>query len=127
MLARIAADAVVLIHLGFVLFVALGGFLVLRWPRVAWGHIPCAIWGAVVELAGWICPLTPLEISLRLAAGAEGYSGGFVARYIVPLVYPDELTRELQLAVGAAVLALNGGLYAVVLLRRAGHREKRSP
>lgn len=105
------ADLVVLIHLAFVVFVVSGGLLVWKWPRLAWLHVPCALWGAAVELGGWICPLTPLENSLRLRAGEAGYQGDFVARYVLPVLYPEGLTREMQLVFGAIVLAVNGAVY----------------
>lgn len=108
---RAAADALVVFHLGFILFVMLGALLAFRWPRVAWLHLPCAVWGAWVELAGWVCPLTPLEVELRRKAGLEGYSGGFIENYVLPVVYPDALTRAAQLVLGIAVLALNAFLY----------------
>ena len=116
----VLADAVLVLHLAFVVFVVLGGLLVLRWPRVAWLHLPCAAWGAMVELTGWICPLTPLETSLRDLAGQGGYEGSFLERYVVPLLYPGTLTREIQVGLGIAVLALNAGIYAWVLWRRRG-------
>ena len=100
---------------------AAGGLLVLRWPRVAWLHLPCAVWGEIVEWMGWICPLTPLENRLRRAAGETGYRGGFVEEYLVPVIYPDALTRELQLLAGAFVLALNLAVYGLVW-RRLGRR-----
>jgi hypothetical protein len=118
MIAGIAADAVVLIHLAFILFVSAGGLIVLRWPRLAWAHLPAVAWGALVELAGWICPLTPMENRLRAAAGESAYSGGFIDRYIVPIVYPPGLTRSLQIVIGCAVIGLNLFIYAVVLKRR---------
>jgi hypothetical protein len=117
MLARIGADAVLLFHLAFVAFVVLGGLLVLRWPKLAWAHIPAAAWGAWIEFTGWICPLTPLEVDLRRAAGDAGYSGDFISHYIVALLYPEVLTRATQLALGAVVIALNAAIY-VVLARR---------
>jgi Protein of Unknown function (DUF2784) len=116
---RLAADAVALLHLAFVLFVAVGGLLVLRWPRLAWLHLPAAAWGAWVECAGWICPLTPLENQLRQAVGESGYAGGFIDHYLWPLLYPTGLTREVQWALGAGVLALNGAVYGLLLVRRA--------
>ncbi len=120
MISGIAADAVVLIHLGFILFVALGGFIALRWPRVAWFHIPAVVWGALIELAGWICPLTPLENRLRAAAGDPSYAGGFIDRYILPIVYPTGLTRDTQLALGAAVIVVNLVIYgALAYMRKA--------
>jgi hypothetical protein len=117
MLAHLLADAVVLLHLGFILFVACGGFLALRWPKAAWVHVPAAIWGALVELAGWVCPLTPLENRLRLAAGGDAYTGGFINRYIVPVVYPAGLDRELQVALGLAVIVGNLAVYGWLLFR----------
>jgi Protein of Unknown function (DUF2784) len=108
---RVLADAVVALHLAFILFVALGASLTFRWPRIVWLHVPCAAWGAWVELAGWICPLTPLEIELRRNAGLEGYSGGFIENYVIPVVYPEALTRALQVIIGAAVLTMNALLY----------------
>jgi hypothetical protein len=114
---RLAADAVLLGHLAFVSFVVLGGLLALRWPRLAWLHIPAAVWGAVVEFTGWICPLTPLEVVLRRAAGDAGYSGGFLEHYILATLYPDGLSRATQLTLGIAVVVLNVAIYIVFLLR----------
>jgi len=123
MLERIAADAVLLIHLAFVAFVALGGFLLLRWPRLAWIHVPALVWGALIEFGGWICPLTPLEVSLRRAASQAGYSGDFIDHYIVALLYPDGLTRPMQIALGSIVVLLNVLIYAMVVRRsRTGAR-----
>jgi hypothetical protein len=117
MLYRAAADAVLVLHLTFVVFVVLGGFLVLRWRKLAWAHLPAVAWGALIEFSGWICPLTPLEVSLRQAAGSAGYSGDFIEHYLVAALYPDGLTREVQFALGAAVVVLNAAIYAVVLQR----------
>jgi hypothetical protein len=118
MLYRAAADAVLLLHLAFVLFVVLGGFLVLRWRKLAWAHLPAVAWGALVEFSGWICPLTPLEIALRHAAGDAAYAGDFVEHYIVALLYPDSLTRDVQVALGIAVVLLNTVIYGAVLRRQ---------
>lgn len=104
MLYRIAADAVLVLHFAFVLFVLLGGLLVLRWPRVAWLHLPAVAWAAFVEFSGRICALTPLEVALRQAAGDAGYAGDFLEHYIVAVMYPEALPRSLQIALGAAVL-----------------------
>ncbi|TWG88179.1 uncharacterized protein DUF2784 [Cupriavidus gilardii J11] len=114
------ADAVVLVHLLFVAFVVAGGVLLWRWPRVAWVHLPAALWGVTVEWTGWICPLTPLENRLRHAAGEQGYEGGFVERYLLPLLYPEALTRDTQLVLGAAVLVINVACYALWWCRRSG-------
>ena len=119
------ADLVVAVHFGFVVFVVLGGLLVLRWPKLAYLHVPAAVWGAVIELAGWICPLTPLENSLRRQAGSVGYSGDFIEHYILPILYPSALTRDIQLLLGFLVIAANLGIYAYVFRRRGGEAGKR--
>jgi hypothetical protein len=116
---RLAADAVLVCHLLFILFVLGGALLVLRWRWLAWLHVPAAGWGVTVQWLHLYCPLTPLEIGLRRAAGQEGYSGGFIDHYLLPLIYPAELTATVQLWLGAAVLLLNLAIYAWVLRRRA--------
>ena len=121
-MAAAAADLVLVVHLGFVLFVALGGLLALRWPRVAWLHVPAAVWGAAIEFGGWICPLTPLENHLREQAGRRAYDADFVARYLLPVIYPEGLTREAQFVLGAAVIVLNAGIYGMVWRRTAHGR-----
>jgi hypothetical protein len=118
MASELFADLVLGFHVAFVVFVVAGGVLVLRRPRVAWIHIPCALWGAWVEISGWVCPLTPLEVSLRRSAGEVGYAGGFLQHYVVSTLYPAELTRGMQIALGVAVLAFNLVMYALVLARR---------
>ena len=123
MITGFSADIVVLLHLGFILFVSLGGLFVLRWPRLAWAHLPAVVWGALVEFTGWLCPLTPLENSLRVAAGDLAYTGGFIERYIVPIVYPTGLTRGMQLAIGTAVIVVNLAIYRVLLNRRWAHHQ----
>jgi len=112
------ADLVVIFHFAFVMFVVLGGLLALRWPKVAYVHLPIAAYGALIELVGWICPLTPLEKQLRETAGLEGYPGGFVEHYILPVLYPAGLTRGVQLWLGGLVLGLNLLIYGFVLRRR---------
>lgn len=118
MLYRLLADAVVLLHLGFVGFVVLGGVLALRWPRLVWVHLPAAAWGAWVEFTGRICPLTPLENWLRREGGGEGYSAAFVEHYLIPILYPAALTRELQWTLGGIVIVVNAAVYGVVMFRR---------
>ena len=108
---RLLADLVLVVHAAFVVFVMLGGLAVLRWPRLAWVHLPAAIWGAGIEFAGGICPLTPLENHWRQLAGEQGYTGGFVEHYVVAALYPEGLTRGLQIALGLAVLAVNAAVY----------------
>lgn len=117
MIHRLLADATVALHLLFIAFVAAGGLLVLRRPRVAWVHLPCATYGALVELLGWICPLTPLENRLRRLGGEAGYPGGFVERYLLPVVYPQPFPRWLSLGLGAAVIGVNAAVYTLVLAR----------
>lgn len=116
--ARLLADLVLLVHLLFVLFVVLGGLLVLRRPRLAWLHLPAAAWGALIEFTGGVCPLTPLENRLRRLAGQAGYEGGFVEHYVTAALYPDGLTREVQVALGVGVLLLNAAVYGLLLGRR---------
>ena len=120
MIARLSADTVVLLHLGFIVFVALGGLLALRWPRIAWVHIPAVVWGTLIELTGWVCPLTPLENRLRTTAGDPAYTGSFIARYIMPIVYPDGLTRGMQLVLAAMVIVVNLIIYGTLVFRRYG-------
>lgn len=112
MIYRLLADALVMLHLAFVLFVVLGGFLTRRHPHLAWLHLPCVAWGAVVEFANQGCPLTPLENYLRHLGGMATYRGGFIEHYVVPIVYPEALTRELQIILGLGVVAINIVAYA---------------
>lgn len=119
MLYRLLADLVVLLHAGFVLFVVLGGLGALRWPRVLWFHVPAALWGAGIEFLGGICPLTPLENHLRRLGGEAGYAGGFVEHYLLPVLYPDGLTRGAQLALGLFVVLFNSVVYTIIYNKRA--------
>jgi hypothetical protein len=114
---RALADLVLVVHSGFVLFVVLGGLLVVRWTRVAWLHVPAAIWGVLIEYSGWICPLTPLENSFRVRGGEAGYSGGFIEHYVLPTLYPAGLTRSTQIVLGSVVLILNLTAYSIVVAR----------
>jgi len=117
MIYKLAADAVVLLHLGFVMFVVAGGLLVFRWRWVALLHLPAVVWAVLLEFNGWLCPLTPLELSFRVAGGQAGYSGGFVEHYILPVLYPAELGRTLQFALGVFVIAINIAVYGYLLWR----------
>lgn len=105
------ADAVVLLHAAFVFFVVFGGLLALRWRRMAWLHIPAALWGVLIELGGWVCPLTYLETYLRRKGGGAGYDGTFIERYLEPLLYPLGLTRHTQLVFGLTALLINVVIY----------------
>jgi len=117
-LDRVLADAVVVFHLAFIAFVLAGGILVLMWRRrVAWLHLPAVAWGAYAELTSTTCPLTPLENVLRRSAGQSGYSGGFVENYLIPIVYPAGLTPNMQVVIGAIVVAVNVAIYAMIWQR----------
>jgi hypothetical protein len=113
----ILADLVMLVHFAFVLFVAAGGLLVLVRPRVAWLHLPVLVYGVTIELVGWVCPLTPLEWNLRAQAGEAGIEGGFLERYLDPILYPADWDR-LHVWLGVLVLGFNLAVYAGVWLRR---------
>ena len=114
MIHRLAADAVLLLHLGFILFVLLGGVLAVRWRWAPLLHLPAVAWGVYIELSGGLCPLTPLENRLRIAAGDAGYAGGFIEHYLLPLIYPAGLTTEIQYVLAAIVLGVNALAYAWV-------------
>lgn len=113
-----AADIIVVLHLLFILFVSCGGLLVLRWPRLACLHLPAALWGAMVEIQGWSCPLTPLEYHFRKNAGPMPTGQGFIEQYILPLVYPPGLTRQGQIFLGIMVIAVNLVIYTAVLFAK---------
>lgn len=113
------ADAVIVFHLLFIAFVVAGGLLVIRWPRVVWVHLPAALWGAVVELAGWICPLTPLENHLRLLGGESAYSGDFIVQYLVPVIYPAHLTVSIQYILGGVVILANLMVYILIIRKKS--------
>lgn len=115
---RVGADVVVAIHFLFIVFVVGGGFLVWRWPRLRWVHLPVAVWGALIEFAGWTCPLTPLENALRRAAGDVGYGGGFIEHYVIPIIYPAGLTTAVQLVLGTLVVVVNVVAYGLPWLGR---------
>jgi len=108
------ADLVLLLHMTFILFVVFGGLLVFWRRGFAWFHVPCAVWGILIEFQGWVCPLTYLENDLRAAANISGYTGGYIDHYLIPLVYPSGLTSETQVLLGLAVLFINAIIYALV-------------
>ncbi|GAB3768525.1 DUF2784 domain-containing protein [Ramlibacter monticola] len=119
---RVLADAVVLLHLAFVVFAVAGGLLALRWRWVALLHLPALAWAAFVEFSGRTCPLTPLENALRAAGGEAGYEGGFVEHYLLPVLYPADLTRGLQWALGTGLVVFNLAVYAAVVWQARRHR-----
>lgn len=122
MLYRVSADAIMLFHLLFILFVLFGGLLVLRRPWLAVVHLPAMAWGAAVEFFHLYCPLTPLENNLRMRAGEEGYQGGFIEHYVIALIYPSGLTPQIQLWLGAIVLGINAAVYGVLTIRWLSQR-----
>jgi hypothetical protein len=126
MLYQVLADIVACVHAAFVAFVVLGGVLAIRWRRLVWLHVPAAIWGALIEFADWVCPLTPLENALRGRAGDAGYGDGFIQHYLLRALYPAGLTRGVQVALGTLVIVVN--ILAYVALLRRGRRsvEQRS-
>ena len=110
------ADLVLIVHLAFVVFVLCGGLLVLKCRWIARLHLPAVVWGAVVEFTGWICPLTPLENWLRVQGGEAGYQDDFTTRYLLPILYPVDLTRDVQLLLGTVVIAVNAAVYWLSLI-----------
>ena len=121
MIYRALADATLALHLAFIIFIIAGGIAVAKWPGLVRLHLSAAAYGILIELFGWICPLTPLENWLRVLAGEQGYSGGFVERYLLPVVYPDGLTRNVQFVLAALVVAVNLAIYSYVWSRRRGN------
>lgn len=119
MLYLLLADLLVFLHVAFVAFVVLGVLLVQRSPRLAWIHLPSALWGALIEFAGWGCPLTSIENRFRKLGGDAGYTGGFVEHYLLPVLYPQALTRPMQVILGALVLILNAIGYSRLWRRRS--------
>jgi hypothetical protein len=119
---RILADALVVAHFAFIVFVLCGGLLALRHGWLLFFHLPAAAWATFIELSGGICPLTPLENRLRELSGSAGYSGGFVEHYFLPVIYPSDLTRQVQLGLALVVVLANFLIYAFVAHRRSGVR-----
>ncbi|WP_203142134.1 DUF2784 domain-containing protein [Marinobacter mangrovi] len=118
MIWRLAADAVLVLHLLFIAFAVLGGLLILWRRGFVWLHVPALVWATLVMLNGWLCPLTPLEIELRQWAGEAGYRGSFIAHYLLPLIYPPGLTRTVQIALGVSVVLINLTIYGWLIRRR---------
>jgi hypothetical protein len=122
MLYRALADATMLVHFAFIAFVVLGGLLALRWRRAPWVHLPAAVWGVLIELRGWTCPLTPLENHFRRLGGESGYTGGFIDRYLEPVIYPPGLSESTQFVLAGFVVLVNAVVYWLVFRRRARRR-----
>jgi len=118
----IAADAILVVHFLFILFVAAGGLLALRWRRLVYLHVPAVCWGVYVSLSGRFCPLTVVEQSLRSAAGQRGYAGGFIDHYLVAVIYPEGLTRPMQIGIGLVVISINAWVYGYMVYRRRAAR-----
>jgi len=111
MLYSLAADLLVLVHLLFICFVIAGGFLLIRWRWLIFLHLPAVLWAALLEFRGLICPLTPLEQSLRYLGNQEGYSGGFIQHYLLPVIYPPQLQETIQIILGLLVVITNVSIY----------------
>ena len=118
MFFRLAADGVLLLHLAFILFALLGAAMAVRWRWLPLVHLPAAAWGVFVELTGRICPLTYLENFLRIKAGQSGYTGSFIEHYLLNIIYPSGLTREIQFALAATVVVVNIAIYGWLISRR---------
>jgi len=125
MMPGLFADAVLVLHLAFIVFVVAGGLLVWRFPWVATAHIPAVLWGIYIELSGNICPLTPIENRLRHMAGETGYTGGFIEHYLMPAIYPHGLTREIQFVLASVVIIVNLSAYGWLIYRRLGRNSRR--
>ena len=118
MIYRLLADILALAHLGFVIFVAVGCFLLLRWPRLIWIHAPMVIWGIAISILQWECPLTPLENWLRRAGGEAGFDGSFLDHYLMPVLYPPGLTPNKGLVIAFLLFVVNGLIYTHVFRSR---------
>ena len=124
MIYSFLADLLVVFHQVFILYVIAGALLFIKWAKTLWLHLPSCFWGMTVEYTGWICPLTPWEIQLRRLAGEEGYTGSFIEHYLIPIIYPIGLTREVQMLLGGTVLIVNLSLYTLILIKR---RKRKTP
>lgn len=117
MIYRLLADSVLILHFLFIGFVVFGGVFALRSPRLAWIHVPAACWGAFIELSGGLCPLTVLEVEFRRMAGEAGYSGSFIEHYLLPVIYPVGLTRDMQFGLAGLLILVNIAIYARLVSR----------
>jgi hypothetical protein len=122
-LYQFLADLVLIAHFSFIVFVLAGGLLLLRWPRLAWMHLPAVVWVVFAEVSGWVCPLTPLENYFLAFAGRDVYHGDFVERYLLPLIYPAGLTPTIQLILAGMVIAFNLIIYTVIIRVRKTTRQ----
>ena len=122
MIYLILADLLVIVHLLFIIFALLGGLLLIWRGSLFFVHLPAAIWAALISFKGWICPLTPLENYLRGIAGTAGYEQGFVEYYLIPIIYPSNLTANIQIMLGALVLLINLCIYCLVYYKRMAKR-----
>jgi hypothetical protein len=126
MIYRLLADAVLILHLLFIGFVIFGGLFALRAPRIALAHIPAALWGVFIELTGGLCPLTVMEVEFRHCAGDAGYSGSFIEHYLLPVIYPVGLTRDIQFWLAGFVILINVAIYGALVCRWRVSRSKQS-
>lgn len=123
MIFRLAADGLLLLHLAFIVFVMAGGLLAIWKPGVIWLHLPAVVWGMLIELFGWVCPLTPLENHFRKLSGECGYQGGFIDHYLLPVIYPESLTIKTQFVLGGMVLIVNAAVYFWLWRRGTWNRQ----
>ncbi|TAJ09414.1 DUF2784 domain-containing protein [Marinilabiliaceae bacterium JC017] len=117
MIFQILADLTIIIHGLFILFILFGALLAFRWKRIIWFHLPLAIWGAMVEYFHWICPLTPLENHFRRLSGEAGYEGDFIEQYLIPVIYPENLTPQFQIIFGSIVVVINLIIYSSLVYK----------
>ena len=127
MIYSFLADLLVVFHLVFILYVIAGALLIVKWPKTLWLQLPSCFWGMTVEFTGWVCPLTPWEIQLRRLAGEEGYTGSFIEQFLIPIICPSGLTREVQMLVGGTVLIVNLSLYTLILIKRRKRKTQENP
>ena len=125
-LYQVAADFVIFLHLAFIVFVLAGGLLVFKWRWVVWLHIPAALWGSMIVIVGWICPLTPIENMLRQAGGLKAYSNSFIEQYLIPVIYPQGLSREIFIVMGMVVIAINVIIYTILFIKRKKKADTKS-
>ncbi|MBN1522164.1 MAG: DUF2784 domain-containing protein, partial [Candidatus Aureabacteria bacterium] len=122
MFYRFLADAVIVIHFFFILFVVFGGLFIFKWKKAVWLHVPAALYGALIEFFGWICPLTYLEVWLLEKGGMESYGSGFIEHYVVPVIYPESLTKMHHVILGLVVIVLNLLIYGWIIFKKVSHR-----
>lgn len=127
MIYIILADCIVVLHFLFIIFVITGGLSALKWRKIIWLHLPAAVWGALIEFTGWICPLTIMENDFRIKGNSLGYTGGFIQHYLIPVIYPTGLTHEIQIILGSVVVSLNLLVYWFIIRKWRNEYKKAAP